>query len=102
MRLTHPCAITVAVHATGAHVEEALGQHAARQRGERPAQPTKAAAKMMTAAMIYQLQEEGKLSTSDLLSKWLPDLAAKVAVLTCPENTPSRVAARLLEYGDRR
>jgi D-alanyl-D-alanine carboxypeptidase len=34
--------------------------------------------KMMTAAMIYQLQEEGKLSTSDLLSKWLPDLAAKL------------------------
>ena len=34
--------------------------------------------KMMTTAMIYQLQEEGKLSTSDLLSKWLPDLAAKL------------------------
>ncbi len=34
--------------------------------------------KMMTAAMIYQLQEEGKLSTSDLLSKWVPDLAAKL------------------------
>jgi D-alanyl-D-alanine carboxypeptidase len=33
---------------------------------------------MMTAAMIYQLQEEGKLATSDLLSKWLPDLAAKL------------------------
>jgi len=34
--------------------------------------------KMMTAAMIFQLQEEGKLATTDLLSKWLPDLAAKI------------------------
>lgn len=32
--------------------------------------------KMMTSAMIFQLQEEGVLSTTDLLSKWLPDLAA--------------------------
>ncbi len=29
--------------------------------------------KMMTAAVIYQLQEEGKLSTNDLISKYLPD-----------------------------
>ncbi|MEZ4669708.1 MAG: serine hydrolase [Anaerolineae bacterium] len=29
--------------------------------------------KMMTAAVIYQLQEEGLLSTSDLVSKYLPD-----------------------------
>ncbi len=29
--------------------------------------------KMFTAAVIYQLQEEGKLSTSDLVSKYLPD-----------------------------
>ena len=28
---------------------------------------------MFTAAVIYQLQEEGKLSTSDLVSKYLPD-----------------------------
>lgn len=34
--------------------------------------------KMMTAAMIYQLQEERKLSTMDHLSKFLPDLAAKL------------------------
>ncbi len=34
--------------------------------------------KMMTSAMIFQLQEEGVLSTSDLLSKWLPDLAAQL------------------------
>lgn len=34
--------------------------------------------KMMTSAMLFQLQEEGVLSTTDLLSKWLPDLAAKV------------------------
>jgi D-alanyl-D-alanine carboxypeptidase len=34
--------------------------------------------KMMTAAMIFQLQEEGKLSTTDLLSKWLPEWAAKI------------------------
>lgn len=33
--------------------------------------------KLMTSAMIYQLQEKGQLSTSDLLSKWLPDMAAK-------------------------
>lgn len=32
--------------------------------------------KMMTSAMIFQLQEEGVLSTTDLLSQWLPDLAA--------------------------
>ncbi|WP_165360637.1 serine hydrolase [Candidatus Chloroploca sp. Khr17] len=32
--------------------------------------------KMMTSAMIFQLQEEGVLATSDLLSKWLPELAA--------------------------
>jgi D-alanyl-D-alanine carboxypeptidase len=31
---------------------------------------------MMTSAILFQLQEEGVLSTSDLLSKWLPDLAA--------------------------
>ncbi|MCA9902563.1 MAG: serine hydrolase [Anaerolineae bacterium] len=29
--------------------------------------------KMMTAAVIYQLQEEGLLSTSDLVSQYLPD-----------------------------
>jgi D-alanyl-D-alanine carboxypeptidase len=34
--------------------------------------------KMMTSAMIFQLQEEGVLSTTDLLSKWLPDLAAQL------------------------
>ncbi|HRW09311.1 MAG TPA: serine hydrolase [Caldilineaceae bacterium] len=34
--------------------------------------------KMMTSAIIFQLQEEGVLSTSDLLSKWLPDLAAQL------------------------
>ena len=34
--------------------------------------------KMMTSAMLFQLQEEGVLSTSDLLSKWLPDLAAQL------------------------
>ena len=34
--------------------------------------------KMMTAAIIFQLQEEGELSTSDPLSKWLPDLAARI------------------------
>jgi len=32
--------------------------------------------KMMTSAIIFQLQEEGVLSTSDPVSKWLPDLAA--------------------------
>jgi len=34
--------------------------------------------KMMTSAMIFQLQEEGVLSTTDLLSKWLPELAAQL------------------------
>ncbi|MCB0239858.1 MAG: beta-lactamase family protein, partial [Anaerolineae bacterium] len=34
--------------------------------------------KMMTSAIIFQLQEEGVLSTADLLSKWLPDLAAQL------------------------
>ena len=34
--------------------------------------------KMMTAAILFQLQEEGVLSTSDLLSTWLPDLAAQL------------------------
>jgi D-alanyl-D-alanine carboxypeptidase len=34
--------------------------------------------KMMTSAILFQLQEEGVLSISDPLSKWLPDLAAKV------------------------
>jgi D-alanyl-D-alanine carboxypeptidase len=34
--------------------------------------------KMMTSAIIFQLQEEGVLSTTDLLSKWLPDLAAQL------------------------
>ena len=34
--------------------------------------------KMMTAAMIYQLQEKGRLNTRDPLSKWLPELAAKL------------------------
>lgn len=33
--------------------------------------------KTMTAAIIYQLQEEGLLSTSDLVSEWLPDEIAK-------------------------
>ena len=32
--------------------------------------------KMMTATVIYQLQEEGLLSTSDLVSDYLPDLIA--------------------------
>ncbi len=32
--------------------------------------------KMMTVAMLFQLQEEGVLSTADLLSKWLPGMAA--------------------------
>lgn len=35
--------------------------------------------KMMTAAIIYQLQEKGKLSTSDRISKYLPETAAKLA-----------------------
>ncbi len=34
--------------------------------------------KMMTSAMILQLQERGKLSLSDPIGKWLPDLAAKI------------------------
>jgi D-alanyl-D-alanine carboxypeptidase len=34
--------------------------------------------KMMTSAMLFQLQEEGVLSTTDLLSAWLPDLAAQL------------------------
>ena len=34
--------------------------------------------KMMTSAILFQLQEEGVLSTTDLLSKWLPDLAAQL------------------------
>jgi D-alanyl-D-alanine carboxypeptidase len=34
--------------------------------------------KMMTAAIIYQLQEKGRLSTSDKISKYLPELAAKL------------------------
>ncbi|MGD2078507.1 MAG: serine hydrolase [Chloroflexota bacterium] len=34
--------------------------------------------KMMTSAMIYQLQEEGVLSTSDLIGQWVPEMAAIV------------------------
>jgi D-alanyl-D-alanine carboxypeptidase len=34
--------------------------------------------KMMTSAILFQLQEEGVLKTSDPLSKWLPDLAARL------------------------
>jgi D-alanyl-D-alanine carboxypeptidase len=34
--------------------------------------------KMMTAAVIYQLQEEGVLSTSDLMGEWVPEMAAIV------------------------
>ena len=34
--------------------------------------------KMMTSAILFQLQEEGVLSTTDLLSTWLPDLAAQL------------------------
>jgi len=34
--------------------------------------------KLMTSAILFQLQEEGVLSTSDLLSKWLPDHANRV------------------------
>ena len=34
--------------------------------------------KLMTSAILFQLQEEGVLSISDPLSKWLPELAAKV------------------------
>jgi D-alanyl-D-alanine carboxypeptidase len=33
--------------------------------------------KMMTAAVIYQLQEDGRLSTSDLVSQYLPDEIAR-------------------------
>ena len=32
--------------------------------------------KLMTSVIIFQLQEEGVLATADLLSKWLPELAA--------------------------
>ena len=31
---------------------------------------------MMTSAIIYQLHEKGELSTSDRLSKWLPEIAS--------------------------
>jgi D-alanyl-D-alanine carboxypeptidase len=34
--------------------------------------------KLMTSAIIFQLQEEGVLSTKDLLSAWLPDLATRL------------------------
>jgi D-alanyl-D-alanine carboxypeptidase len=34
--------------------------------------------KMMTAAIIYQLQEEGMLSTADPISQWVPEMAAIV------------------------
>jgi len=34
--------------------------------------------KMMTAAMIFQLQEEGILSASDLIGDWVPDMAALI------------------------
>lgn len=34
--------------------------------------------KMMTSSIIYQLQESGRLRTSDRLSRWLPDLAARL------------------------
>jgi len=34
--------------------------------------------KMMTSAIIYQLQEEGVLSTSDLITEWIPEVAALV------------------------
>ena len=34
--------------------------------------------KMMTAATIFQLQEEGVLSTADLITEWIPDVAALV------------------------
>lgn len=34
--------------------------------------------KLMTAAIIYQLQEEGRLSTSDRIGKFLPDLAVQL------------------------
>ncbi|WP_165360902.1 serine hydrolase [Candidatus Chloroploca sp. Khr17] len=34
--------------------------------------------KLMTSAIIFQLQEEGVLATTDLLSKWLPELAAQL------------------------
>lgn len=35
--------------------------------------------KMMTAAVIYQLQEEGLLSTSDRISQYVPELSAMLA-----------------------
>ena len=34
--------------------------------------------KMMTMAILMQLQEEGVLSTSDLLSQWLPEQASRL------------------------
>jgi len=34
--------------------------------------------KLMTAVMLFQLQEEGLLSTTDPLHKWLPELAAQL------------------------
>ncbi|MBX7053972.1 MAG: serine hydrolase [Pyrinomonadaceae bacterium] len=34
--------------------------------------------KMMTAAIIYQLQEEGKISTADKISRYLPELSSKL------------------------
>lgn len=34
--------------------------------------------KMMTAAVIFQLQEEGVLSTSDLIGDWVPEMAALI------------------------
>lgn len=34
--------------------------------------------KLMTAVMLFQLQELGLLSTTDTLSKWLPELAAQL------------------------
>jgi D-alanyl-D-alanine carboxypeptidase len=34
--------------------------------------------KMMTAAVVMQLHEEGRLSVDDLMSVWLPDIAARL------------------------
>lgn len=34
--------------------------------------------KMMTAAIIHQLQEEGRLSTSDRISRYVPELSAAI------------------------
>jgi D-alanyl-D-alanine carboxypeptidase len=34
--------------------------------------------KLMTSAILFQLQEEGVLTTADPLSKWLPELAAQL------------------------